>query len=180
MVNQIQFKSLIKDVPVSTFIAISIIVIFLLFNAKVVTAVPCDKSINNVFMSNFVHIESTHLIFNLYALYTISRVEQEIGFKSFIWLLIFLLIFNTLVELLVRHVWKDSKCSIGFSGILFGLFTWELVSKKELDAQLMLAILLMVVGPSLQNKQVSFTGHAVGAISGIIAAIIWKFVNKPN
>jgi len=167
-----------KDVPISIFIAVSIIVIFLLFNAKVINAVPCGKSIHEVFMSNFVHIDAMHLMFNLYALYAISRVEREMGFKSFIWLLIFLLIFNTLAEFLVRQVWKDSKCSIGFSGILFGLMTWELVSKKELDVRIMIAIVIMIVGPSLQNKHVSLSGHMIGAVSGIIAAVIWKFLNN--
>jgi membrane associated rhomboid family serine protease len=167
-----------KDVPVSVFIALSMIVVFLLFNAKVVTAVPCGKSIHEVFMSNFVHIDTMHLMSNLYALYTISKVEQEMGFTPFIWLLIFLIVFNTIVEFIARRVWKNMACSIGFSGILFGLFTWELVSKKKFDVEMLIAIVIMVVGPSLKNKKVSLSGHAVGAVSGIIAGIIWKFINK--
>ena len=84
------------------------------------------------------------------------------GFSSFIWLLIFLLIFNVLAEFAVRCIWKDLPCSIGFSGILFGLFTWELVSIKKLDIELLLAIVIMVAGPSIQNKKISLSGHIIG------------------
>lgn len=167
-----------NDVPVSVFIALSIIIIFLLFNAQVITSLPCGKSIQDVFMSQFVHVDTLHLVSNLYALYAISRVEKEMGFKSFIWLIIFTLSFNTLVEFIIRQIWSDLPCSIGFSGILFGLMTWEMVSKKEFDTELFLAIVIMVVGPSLKSKKVSLSGHAIGAVSGIIAGILWKYINK--
>jgi membrane associated rhomboid family serine protease len=167
-----------KDVPISVFISLSMIVIFLLFNAQVVTAVPCGKSVQQVFMSYFVHIDFVHLVSNLYALYAISRVEQEMGRESFIWLLIFLLAFNVLVELISKKIWKDLPCSIGFSGILFGLITWEMVSKKKLDVELMLAIVIMTITPSLRGKNISLSGHAIGAVSGIMAGILWKYINK--
>ena len=167
-----------KDVPVSVFISVSMIVIFLLFNTQVINAVPCGKNIGDVFKSNFVHIDMAHLISNLYALYALSRVEQEMGLKPFVWLVIFLLIFNTLAEFLLRYILPNSKCAIGFSGILFGIMTWELVSKRQIDIEIMLAIVIMVVGPSLKSKNVSFTGHAIGAISGIIGGIVWKMIHK--
>lgn len=167
-----------KDFPVSVFIAISMIVVFLMFNANVIAVLPCDKGISDVFMSNFVHIDAMHLISNLYALYAVSRVEQEMGFQSFIWLLIFLLIVNTLTEFVSKRIWEDMPCSIGFSGILFGLMTWELVSKREFDVEVFLAIIIMVVGPSLTNKKVSFSGHVIGAVSGIIGGLLWKLINK--
>lgn len=166
---------MIKNKPISVFIATSMIVLFLLFNAKVFV---CGEKIHQLMISNFVHADLTHLISNLYALYVISRVEQHMGFSSFIWLLIFLLIFNVLAEFTVRCIWKDLQCSIGFSGILFGLFTWELVSRKKLDIELLLAIVIMVAGPSIQNKKVSLSGHIIGAVSGIVAGILWKFINN--
>jgi len=167
-----------KNFPVSSFIGVSLIIVFFLFNAQVITSIPCGKGIEDVFMSNFVHVDISHLLANLYALYALSRIEQEMGFQKFIMLLIYLLVFNTLAEFLARKIWKDMKCSIGFSGILFGMLTWELVAKKKFDMQLMLAIVLMVVGPSLQNKRASLSGHVVGAVSGIIGALIWKLLGN--
>ena len=167
-----------KDVPVSTFFALSIIIIFLLFNAQVITSIPCGKNITDVFMSQFVHIDTLHLISNLYALYAMSRLEQEMGLKPFICLLIFLIIFISLSELLMRHIWKDLPCSIGFSGILFGLMTWELASKQKIDIEMIFAIIIITVGPSLKNKKISLSGHIIGAIAGITAGILWKYLNK--
>ena len=129
-------------------------------------------------MSNFAHIDATHLISNLYALYAISRVEKKMGFKSFIWLIIFLLSFNTLVEYMFRLIIKDMKCSIGFSGILFGLITWELLTTKKLDAQLIIAIVIFVVRPSIGNKRLSLSAHAIGALSGVVGGVIWKKINN--
>ena len=174
----ITIKKNFKDVQVSAFVGLSIVIVFILFNIQVINALPCGNDIHEVFLSNFVHIELSHLISNLYALYALSRVEQEMGFKPFIWLLIFLLLFNTLVEFLARKLWKNMKCSIGFSGILFGIATWEIVSKKQLNIEILLAIVIMVVGPSIQNNRASLTGHFIGAISGIIGGVLWKIFNK--
>lgn len=167
-----------KDVPVSVFLGISLVVVFLLFNTKVLNAIPCDKNIHQVFMSNFVHIDAAHLIANLYALYALSRVEQVMGYKSFIWLIIFLLLINTLFEFISRKIWPSLKCSIGFSGILFGIMTWEIVSNKNLDVQIVLAIIVMTIAPSLQGKNISLSGHAIGAFSGIVGALLWKAIHK--
>lgn len=166
-----------SKLPVSSFIAISIIVIYLLFTTNIISEIPCGTSIHNIFMSNFVHIDAAHLISNLYALYAISRVEEKLGFKPFIWLIVFLLAFNTLVEYILRNVIKDMKCSIGFSGILFGLITWELLTTRKLDVQLIIAIVISVITPSIGNKKVSLSGHAVGALSGVVGGIIWKTIN---
>jgi len=166
----------LQNIQISSFIAISMIIIFFIFNAKIINNVPCGKGIKDVFISNFVHINFTHLLSNLHALYALSRVEEEMGFKSFMWLLIFLLIFNTLAEFALRNIWKDMKCSIGFSGILFGMMTWELIVKKKLDNELMIAIIIMIAGPSLRTKKASLSGHVIGAVSGIVGALIWKKV----
>lgn len=163
--------------PVSSFIAISIIVIYLLFTTNIISEIPCGTSIHTIFMNNFVHIDGAHLISNLYALYAISRIEEKMGFKPFIWLIVFLLAFNTLVEYMLRNVIKDMNCSIGFSGILFGLITWELLTTRKLDVQLIISILISVITPSFSNKKVSLSGHVVGALSGVIGGIIWKTIN---
>jgi len=169
-----------NQVPVSAFIAISLIIVYLLFTAKVVTALPCGKDIHQVFMSNFVHIDTVHLVSNLFALYAISRVEEQMGFQPFIWLVIFLLAFNTLAEYIARKIWNDMNCSIGFSGVLFGLMTWELITTRNFDLELFLAIVVTVVAPSIGNKKVSLSGHAIGAVSGVLGGIIWKFINKED
>ena len=107
-------------------------------------------------------------------LYALARVERDIGAKKFISLLLFLLVFNSIVEVAVYKIFPNIPCSIGFSGVLFGIMTWELVTTKELDFILLTSIVSMVAVPSIQNNNVSLIGHSIGAISGIIGGLIWK------
>lgn len=171
-----------KDVPVSTFLALSIITVYILFATNIVSTAPCGNKIHHVILSNFTHIEIEHLLANLYALYALSRVELQMGFKSFIWLLVFLLGFNTIADFLARRFIKGWRCSIGFSGVLFGMLTWELVSMKtkKIDITLIIAIIVMVVAPSIHNNKISLAGHAIGAVSGVVGGLLWKLLNEKN
>jgi membrane associated rhomboid family serine protease len=163
-----------EDIPVSVFLAVSIIIVFSLYISTAIKTIPCGKDVMSSFLSNFVHVDSYHLIANLFALYALSRVEREIGAKRFLSLVVFLLIVNTLVETMIHKVYSEMKCTIGFSGVLFGIMTWEIVSKKELDFILVLSICAMVLMPSIQNPKASLVGHTVGALSGIIGGLLWK------
>ena len=176
-IKQIDFVTDFKKIPVSILVGIILIVVFLLYNTNILTKLPCENTIPNIFAGTFTHVEMAHLLSNLFALYALSRVEEEMGSKSFRWLLIFLLVFNTLIEYVVRSIW-DFKCSIGFSGILFGLITWEIVSNKNISIEVILSIIVIVIGPSMQNKQLSLEGHAIGAVSGIVGALLWKVIHN--
>lgn len=162
---------------VTTTLSVMMVIIYLLFYFNILANIPCNKSIKDVFYGQFVHIDIYHLFFNIYTLYSLSRIEREMGYKSFIYLLIFLLIFNTIVEYFLRYIFTNLKCSIGFSGILFGFITWDMVSKKQLDKELIISIILLIFLPSTNSQKVSFVGHTIGAISGITAAILWKKIS---
>lgn len=164
----------LKDIPVTVFLAVSIVIVFSLYVTTWIKIVPCGKDIMSIFTSNFVHLDPYHLMSNLFALYALSRVEQQIGAKKFIGLIIFLLIFTTFVEVLVHKIYTQIPCSIGFSGVLFGIMAWELVTNRELDLILVLAIIIMVAVPSIQSEKVSLLGHAVGAIGGAVGGLIWN------
>lgn len=163
-----------QDIPVSLFLAVSIIVVFALYLTTAIKTLPCGKDIMSSFLSNFVHIDSYHLMANLFALYALSRVEQDIGAKPFIALIVFLLLFTSIAEVVAHKIFPSLPCSIGFSGVLFGIMAWELVTVKELDFILVLSIVSMVIMPSIQNPKASFMGHAVGAVAGVIGGLIWK------
>jgi membrane associated rhomboid family serine protease len=163
-----------KNVPVSIFISVFIIVIFSLYSTSVIKIIPCNKNMIPAFCSNFVHIEPEHLILNLYALYSLSRVEIMIGSKQFAILIIFLLFVNTLFESILHKLYPSLQCSIGFSGILFGIMTWELITNKGFDLYIATSIIAMVLIPSITNKKASLEGHIIGAISGIIGGFVWS------
>lgn len=163
----------IQDVPVSVFLAVCIIVVFALYITTAIKSLPCNNDVMSVFMSNFIHIEPVHLMSNLYTLYALSRVEQALGAKRFVTLLIFLLVLNTIIETTINKKF-NVPCSIGFSGVLYGIMTWELVTQKQLDFYLITSILVMLIVPSLTNQKISIIGHVVGACSGIIGGLIWN------
>jgi membrane associated rhomboid family serine protease len=166
----------IRDVPVSVLLAVTLVVIFSLYLTNLLKAVPCGKKGLSILLGNFVHIDFYHLMANLFALYSLSRIEIRLGWRKFIGLVLFLLVCNTLAEVAVHMAYPNIPCSIGFSGVLFGMMAWELVSMKQLDIMLLLSILLAVVYPSFTSTNVSLSGHLVGAISGVIGGLLWKWL----
>ena len=165
-----------KDVPVCSFLMVSMTLIFSLYVTTAIKEVPCGKSVMSSFCSNFVHMDFYHLTSNLIALYSLSRIEREIGALLFIQLLVFLLVVNTVLEVSLHKIFPSTKCSIGFSGILFGLITWDLITTKDLDIYLLISIFTMVVIPSLKRKNISLSSHCIGAVSGIIGGILTSII----
>lgn len=162
-----------KDVPISIFISLLIIIVFLLYITTIIKTIPCDKDLTSVFISNFVHVDYIHVLSNLFAVYALSRVERDIGFSAFGNLIIFLLVFNTIGEIILHKlIPREFSCSIGFSGVLFGVLTYELVHNNDIDIFMLMSIAVTVITPSLTNSNVSFSGHLIGAIGGIVAGII--------
>ena len=170
----------LKKIPVSVFITLTIVLIFGLYATTALKQIPCGKDITNVLYGNFVHIDIYHLLSNIFALYALSRVEISIGWKSFLALICFLLFFNTLAETAMYRIFKTLKCSIGFSGVLFGIATWELVNNKGFDWFIGLSVLTMIAGPSINNPKASLIGHSIGAISGIIGGLLWSKIGPKN
>lgn len=162
-----------KDIPVSLFLAISIVVVFALYVTTVLKTVPCGRNILSSFCGNFVHIDLFHLGANLVTLYTLARVERDIGAKRFTFLIVFLLLFTSIVEVTMHKIIPNMECTIGFSGILFGIMAWELTTKRGLDLLVVISILGVAVMPTIQNpKRASLLGHLVGVVSGIIGGLI--------
>ena len=167
-------SSQFKEVPVSVLIAVSIIVIFSLYATTALKEIPCGKDVMSIFYGNFVHIDIYHLISNIFALYALSRVEVSVGGKQFVALIVFLLMFNTIAEVLMYRIFKGLQCSIGFSGVLFGVATWEMVTNQDFDWVLITSLITMVAGPTIQNPKASLMGHAVGAVAGVIGGLLWS------
>jgi membrane associated rhomboid family serine protease len=166
-----------KNIPVSMLIAISIIIIFLLYITTAIKSIPCGKNLKSVFISNFIHVDFYHLITNLIALYSLARIEESIGIKRFIMLVSFILIFTSIIETIIHKIFPNIPCSIGFSGVLFGLTSWEYTTNKKLDLRLLGSIALVTIIPSLKSSNISLSGHVVGSLSGIVAGVIWNKIS---
>jgi membrane associated rhomboid family serine protease len=161
-----------KEYPICSFISVLIITIFSLYATNAIKTIPCEKDMTSIFISQFIHTDFLHLVSNVYGIYSLSKVENKYGPKKFFGLIIFLLVFNTIVEG-VLHKIINTPCSIGFSGILYGVLTFELVCDK-FDYLLLGSIVTNIFIGKVFKSNVSLQGHLIGAISGIVGGLLFK------
>ena len=163
----------LKKRPFSFFIAILLIVVELLYATKTLRTIPCQNKINDLFLSNFVHTDIWHLLTNLYGLAVISKIEEVIGTRKFMLLIAFNLLTFVTIDYLYRKVF-NAKCSVGFSGILYGLLFYELIEMKQISVNLGLSVILYLAASQITNSSVSLSSHLIGIISGIISTYLMK------
>lgn len=160
--------------PVSLAIGLLLVLVWLFtlqgFNLDEV----CGKGFVKAIARNFVHLNLFHLLVNLYALEALSRIELYLGSGSYIGLLIIILLLASTMEFLLNETVPSLRCSIGFSGVLFGLLAWEMMVMGEFQPYLFLILLVIVVFPTLSNPRASLIGHGLGALAGVIAALFWR------
>jgi len=87
-----------------------------------------------------------------------------------------IIIINTIIET-VAHKLTNLPCSIGFSAILYGLLSWEIITSKEnFDYQLLVAIGIDVFINSFnKTRKIAIINHIFGIISGLIVGLLLKF-----
>jgi membrane associated rhomboid family serine protease len=178
-INNISSITNIKliDIPICSFLIVTLIILFVMYSFNYFKNIPCEKNMSSIFISNFLHNDIYHLLSNIVALYTISYMEEKIGYKIFFSLILFILIFNTICETILHNFNKEVNCSLGFSAVLFGLITYELITDHKIDIRLIITVMLRMLIPSIQNPKISLISHVIGAISGIIAGILFnKFI----
>lgn len=164
-------KSIVR--PVTAFVTVVIITISALYFFGIMKEVPCGDGVVKGLNRAFIHGSYSHIVSNLFAFMVLSRIEEKYGSGFFASLIVQLLVATTLMELIAKQ-FMHVQCSIGFSAVLFGLVSWELMNERNIDMALFLALAAMVVSPSINNPRASLFGHAVGAIAGVIVALYFK------
>lgn len=172
--NKMEDPLNIKEIPISVFLAVTIIIIFSLYFTNLLKSIPCQKNLSNIFINNFIHIDIYHLVGNILGLYSMSRIERSLGTKKFIILICCLLLTASILEVITFQLFPSIPCGIGISGLLFGLITWELIIVQKMDFTLVLSLIFTVILPSLKGKNVSIFGHLSGIIAGILVGMSWK------
>jgi len=176
MNNKVQNKleNTIKKRPVSTFITTLLIIVFLLAITSVLKIDLCNKDFISNLYSNFIHFDILHLLSNVYGIYVLSRIEEKIGYEKFILLITILVIINTIFETILHKI-IDMKCSIGFSAILYGMFSWGLFSGcSNIDYHIVIAVILDMISSKI-NTNISLVSHFIGFLSGIITSNFLKY-----
>lgn len=165
--------SVLKKRPVFGTISTGLIVVMLLYAFGVLKMLPCGDGVLNSLNRTFVHADLKHILSNLFVFYILSRIEVTHGSIFFVLMLVQLMVITIVLEIIVKSIW-NIPCSIGFSGILFGLAVWELIYDRNVSLALLIGIGAMVIMPSLQNPKASLIGHSLGAFSGFILSLYFK------
>lgn len=167
-------KNQIKK-PVFWSFSFVLVVIYALYSLKVLKKLPCENTLIQRTESNFVHVSFAHLAVNLWSFWVLSSIETRIGSSKYLGLILTILGISSFAEFLISKARKNDKCSIGFSGVLYGLVAWDLVSKKgKIDWEIITSLGAMLIMNSVTKKNVSFQGHAVGALTGLGMGLIAK------
>lgn len=166
----------LRSRPVTTTLSVLMVVILILYSVGYLKNFYCENNVINGLNRTFIHGSWDHILANILAFYALSRIEIKHGSGFFISLILQIAVLAALIEFVARK-FIHLKCSVGFSGVLFGLLAWELVSKKsKVDKQVLYTLAIAIILPSLVSEKTSFSGHLIGAISGLLIG----FANPKN
>jgi membrane associated rhomboid family serine protease len=170
------FSKNVENKYVSELLAFIIILVHVLQNLKITGGFPCSNTMISNIYSNFFHIDLIHLLINLHGLYTFSNLEKKIGTKKFCFLILFLLITTAFFETTLKTIFPSIKCSVGLSGIIFGMATFVKTIDGKYDNFIRMIAIQIVYDYSHRNS-ISITSHIIGIICGIIAGFLFSKFN---
>ena len=159
--------------PVSVGLAIVMIIITTLYNFGQLQTLPCGPNLISSLFRNFIHVDWFHIILNMYAFFRLMVLEQTFGSSFYFVLILLLTIFQTLIEWIIYSNY-EINCSIGFSGILFGLYTWMILTLSGQDWSMLLALILSIISSSARDPRLSLLGHLLGVVSGLLVWLLSK------
>lgn len=177
MLAPINWSRFYKDLPVTFTITVITIGLWLLFFLNIIPPFVSVGGVLNAsaWLAHFSHVSLIHLASNLLIIIFMGMsLERYVGWWRYT--LMLLLVWNLSV---LGLFFFNPGALLGFSGIGMGLmviayFYWQKVPQM---AQLIgiLIVLNLVFG---LMPGISWQGHAVGAISGLIVYGLIRFVQK--
>ena len=158
---------------------------------------------SRLFTSALLHQQLFHLLFNLNAFFSLgSLIEISSGASFFLTLLLFLLVsvpfFHLLLVFLLTRIrvydfsFLETENSIGFSGVLFGLMSFEALSNYFsssltrtipmlgglVEVPLWAAPMGSLIITQVLVPKASLMGHLSGILTGFVLEIIWEITLK--
>jgi hypothetical protein len=122
-----------------------------------------NVSVVQGFIDSFFHINIIHLIMNCLSLWNFKFVETKFGTYNYLLLLIAINIICTVIEQVLSKFYNIQR-GVGFSGILFAI---NVISGNDIF-EIIKGLLKMQIVSYLLSQNVSFIGHVVGVLAGII------------
>ena len=154
-----------KDKKVSLYISLVNLIVFLLYKIEFFNEIPCHGGLISNIKGDFVHKQFTHLLLNLIGLYILSDIEKHIGSQKFLKLVVFIIGTTSIIE----TQFYSNYCSIGFSGILYGLLAYQMLISNKIEIDIIIVLILLY----FTEKDVSSNSfHLIGFLSGVSAYYI--------
>ena len=164
-------------VPIATYTMIAIMsIVFFLYQSKTLVDIPCGNDFFSILKSQFVHVNFVHIASNLFSLWYMANLERSMGLGKFLGLVLVIAVLSSAIDTLIGHIGGNRQCSIGFSGVLFGLVAWSVLTTggfKWYNIAMVAGLLLTNMGP-----HISVRGHVIGAATGLVLAFIYKLIPK--
>jgi len=141
---------------------------------------------------SFVHADFNHLLSNLFGIILVRYCLINLNFKNiflFLYLIIFLIPIQTIYLLIIDKFlfYNPNHLLIGFSGIIFGSFSFILLSslygkeyilnifiglKKNYEINRLMTLYLSLGIVYSFLPRVSLSGHIAGILSGLVIFIL--------
>jgi membrane associated rhomboid family serine protease len=137
-----------------------------------------DTSAGRQVIHSMLHGNLFHLFVNILTFIQLYRLEQMLGARNYFVLIIIILILSSLLYWVLNKFLYGSEvvCSVGFSGVLFGLLVWSrmMLGGGSFDLKELALWFAVLVIPVLQNPQISLLGHLSGLIVGVL---LWPILS---
>ena len=133
----------------------------------------CANNFTNIALRTFIHLDFSHILLNMFGIYQLKYIEQQLGSRNYIYKLLQLFGTSSILLMLIYFI-IDNECAIGISVILFALSAhyphdiqlvgYRIDKKYSVFAELAIAQIL--------SDNVSIIGHFVGIMSGFLIRFI--------
>lgn len=118
------------------------------------------------------HANMEHLIANGISLYSLSFLEEQLGHGQFLFAIIFIWIFSSILLYFIHMIFPSTKVyTVGFSGVIFGLIVIY-YSMLNMSPGITFTGLVISILPQLVAPGISFYGHLSGIIAGIVYVML--------
>lgn len=164
----------VKEVYVSFSYFVILVVVFLLYMMKILKEKPCGNDLKSLFYSNFVETDLSTLFVNLFTLYSLTETEIVLGSKQFFVLMMMSIILNTVLDYELHKINPSLGCSTNVSAVLFSLIIWNLLITGKVSFLIVITLGLIMTMVTLRESTTSFLNHSIGALTGIVLAVVYK------
>lgn len=124
--------------------------------------------LTNYMVGPLYHANMSHLLANMTSLFFLSRVEQSIGWGTYIEAILFIWVVSSLLLFTLHNLVPAMKVkTVGFSGIIFGLIVVNYVLSGMRSTTAAKYLILSII-PQIMIPNISVEGHFCGILAGLI------------